>query len=606
MRPGPTPGRTRADVVICFGFEQDRLRRQPWHVARGIALGLQHRGREVTLITDAGSPPEDECFAVIAVDRLFLDDQPTPALCRQLRAIGPERVFVVIGAHELLHGGRFRLGPATWLVLASGRFRPGEILRLGPIDLWRERRLLGLVLLGSLVPGAMLRRGLARSGAAGLVFSSKETLDRFARLGVGPGVQLVPQVEPVPATPIRVGPRGTATILYAGPPLALRGAVLALRAFERCRAQGLDARLVLLLRPDGDARAMARLVRLVERSRWRADVTVVREMLTAAELRQHLAAADVHLLPFRLTVSDAPLVVIEAGLTGRPVVVLDLPGVGEFARAFGGIVARHARTLPAALAEACERRPRRPPAAEAWTRWERAVTPLLELGPAGPERLRAIALIGIDGAGKTTLVQALRERLDAAGHPTIHVWSRFRNYLSKPLLGLARLTGHNRRLVLAGVTVGLHQFEGVWWLARPFLALQRLDLHLDAWCRVRPAAWRGLVVMDRCLLDQLVDVAADTGLHAQIIDELAPRLFDLLPQPARIVLVDREPVLIGRSRPDALADPRLLLRRQLYHRLAERLSLPVIANDGTLAEADRALDRLVGLGTQPDHRRARG
>ena len=604
MRPGQ--GATRADVVICFGFERDRIRRQPWHVARGIAQGLQRRGRDVTLITDAAAPPDDECFAVAMVDRLFLEDRPAPALCRQLRAIGPERIFVVIGAHELLHGGRFRLGPATWLVLASGRFRVGEILRLGPADLWRERQLLGLVLLGSLVPGVLLRRGLARSGAAGLVFSAKETLDRFARLGVGPGIQLVPQVEPVPTAPVTVGPRGPATILYAGPPLALRGAVLALRAFERARAAGLDARLVLLLRPDGAAGAMARLVRLVDGSRWRADVTVVRDMLTAAELRRHLAAADVHLLPFRLTVSDAPLVVIEAGLTGRPVVVLDLPGVSEFARAFGGIVARHPRALPGALARACELRPRRPPAPEAWTRWERAVLPLLELGPAGPDRLRTIGLIGIDGAGKTTLAQALRLRLAAAGHPTIHVWTRFRNYLSKPLLGLARLTGHNRKVASAGVTVGLHDFAGVWWLARPFLALQRLDLHLDAWFRVRPAARRGLVVMDRCLLDQLVDVAADTGLHDRIVDELAPRLFDLLPQPARIVLVDREPVLIGRSRPDALADPKLLLRRQLYHRLAERLNLPVIANDGPIEEADRALDRLVGLDPQPTHRRARG
>jgi thymidylate kinase len=348
---------------------------------------------------------------------------------------------------------------------------------------------------------------------------------------------------------------------------------------------------------------MQRFLARIERSPVRASIEVVTEMLTAEAMRRHFAATDVHLLPFRVTVSDAPLVVIEAGLTGRPVVVLDTPGVAEYARAFGGIVVDRPDRLATALHEACGRAAQ-PVAVGEWTSWPLAVAPLDCWAGRAPNRLATIALVGIDGAGKTTLLRRLQGRLAATGQESSHVWSRFRNYLSKPLLALARLTGHNRKLVLGGVRVGVHEFANGW--ARPFLWLQRLDLWLDRQLRIRPAARRGLVVMGRCALDQLVDIAVATGREAELVERLAPRLLEGLPQPALVVLVDREPLLIGTSRPDALMDPKLLRRRACYRLLADRLRLPVLQNDASLEAADRFLDRLIGLAPEPGGRRASG
>ncbi|HEX2529576.1 MAG TPA: glycosyltransferase [Geminicoccus sp.] len=591
------------DVVVCFGFEHDRIRRQPWHVAHGIASGLRMRGRRVTLLTDARQPPDGQGYAIRRVGWLFERDEPSRALRAALAELAPQRIFVVIGTHELVHGGRFRFGPPTFLVLAVQPFTASEFLRIPLLDLWRERGLLSLVLLGSMLPGSVLRRGYARSAASGLVFLSQEARARFAAMGLGPGVHLVPQVEPVPPGQIRIG-RWVPTILYAGPPLALRGADLALRAFEEARKAGMEARLLLLLRPDGHPSAMDRFLHRVERSRWRESIGVVTAMLSADEMRAYQAQADVHLLPFRVTVSDAPLVVIEAGLTGRPVVVLDTPGVAEYVRPFDGFVARSPGDLAQALRWAVRRPPARAVADGDWTRWDQAVAPLLRLPPIGPARLATVALIGIDGAGKTTLAERLRSRLRLGGRPCVHVWSRFRNYASKPVLALARLTGHNRKMRFGGVLVGVHDFEN--WLACPFLWLQRLDVRLDSWFRVRPAAHHGLVVMDRCALDQLVDMAVDTGLEDELLARLAPRFLDLLPQPAWVVLIDREPLLIGVSRPDALMDPKLLRRRAVYRRLATHLGLPVIHNDGTIEAADRRLDELVGLPPGEGGQRAQG
>ena len=140
------------------------------------------------------------------------------------------------------------------------------------------------------------------------------------------------------------------------------------------------------------------------------------------------------------------------------------------------------------------------------------MTPLLDPAAAGLARYRLVALAGVDGGGKTYLLAALQRRLDRAGVPHRHVWTRFRNYLSKPLLALARLTGHNRKEEIAGVRTGYHDFVGRPWLAWPFLCLQVVDSVLDSWWRYHRGHDRRVILADRCIYDTLVDLAIDTGL----------------------------------------------------------------------------------------------
>ncbi|WP_191062574.1 glycosyltransferase, partial [Geminicoccus harenae] len=340
------------DVVVCFGFEADRIRRQPWHVARGIALGLLAHGRRVTLVTDARSPPGGEPFGIVALPRLFSANAPDPALREALARLAPDRIFVMIGIHDLLRPGRLHLSAPVFPIVAAQPFRLRDFLRLPAAGLWRERHLLRLALLAALLPDGLICRGFRQSGAVGLVFVSAAARARFAEIGIEASLVLRPQVEPPPLVPAQAK-AAVPTILYGGPPLALRGADLTLRAFEEASAAGLEARLQLLLRPDDRPALMRRFLARVERSPVRTSIEVVTEMLTAEAMHRRFAAADVHLLPFRMTVSDAPLVVIEAGLTGRPVVVLDTPGVAEYARAFGGVVVARPGRLAAALRDAC-------------------------------------------------------------------------------------------------------------------------------------------------------------------------------------------------------------------------------------------------------------
>ncbi|MFO1036971.1 MAG: glycosyltransferase [Geminicoccaceae bacterium] len=582
-RPQPSP----LHVVVARGFAADRVRRQPWHTADGLARGLAAHGHDVLLLTDQGDVPSAAGYRIERVEGGLGASELASTMSTTLAGRPVEWIWIIGGAAGLARLRPFAASAPVTFVMAAPRLRLREFLALGPRRLWEERALLALPLATAILPGWVLRRGFERSGADGLVYLSATARDRFAEAGLPAGPVLSPQIEAASVLPRPRRSEGPFTVAYFGPPLAARGADLAVEAFEIAVERGLRGRLRLLLRPDSGEASIERLLGRVRRSRHAALIDVLVGMLSEAELRRELAACDAFLLPFRLPISEVPLVVIEACLSGRPTVVLDAPGVGEVARRLGGIVAASPSELPDALLQAETRRAALPSSA-AWTDWERAVGAVLESDLQRLARLRLLALVGVDGAGKTYLLRHLAARLDAAGIPHRHVWTRFRNYLSKPLLALTRLTGHNRKEEVNGVRVGYHRFAGRPWLAWPFLVLQTIDTLLDMALRYPR---RGLVLGDRCAYDTLVDLAVDTGLDDVVFGRLGHFLVGRLPPPRRAVVIDRPVTAIAASRPDALADRNFARRRALYMRLAREFDLPVVSNDRPVGQV---IDDILG------------
>ena len=456
-RPRARPLPARRFAVLCFGLSKPRVHKQPWHVADGMARGLAELGHDVLVVTDAPEPPTGSGCTTTVVDRMFDGRRPSAAVAAAVTAFAPERVFLLLGAVRLARLAALDLGRPTSLVMASPRLARDEFLRLPLASLWREGRWLALPLLDALAPGRVLAAGLRRSGADDIVYLSDAAQRRYVAAGLPAGRRLVPQVSMVVPTAPPAG--AVPTVAFLGPALDLRGADLALQAFEQAVAAGLDARLLMLLREDAPDGSTARMVRRCRLSPARERIDCETARLDRAGLRRRLAGVAAYLLPFRVPISEVPLVVIEAGLSGRPVIALEAPGVSEIVRKFDGLLAADAAGLPAALVEACRRAPRPPPDPSPWTSWADAVAAMLDRQPsAAPPAM--VALVGVDGSGKTCIAAGLARRLALAGIPHRQVWSRFRNYLSKPLLALARITGHNRKEVVDGTRVGYHDFAG--------------------------------------------------------------------------------------------------------------------------------------------------
>jgi hypothetical protein len=219
---------------------------------------------------------------------LFTGAALSSDLRRRIAALAPERVFLICGAARLARLAPLDLAAPVDLVLTSPRVSARELARLSPLAWWRERRVLRGPVLDAMLPGALLRHGFRRSGAAGVVYLSEAARERYTAVGLPAGTLFRPQVDaealPPPAIPA-TRPR----IVYLGPALELRGAWLAVEAFEAAVAQGLDAELLLLLRSDSGRASLLRLLKRIRRSPARRRMRSSTRMLSPAELAGRLS-----------------------------------------------------------------------------------------------------------------------------------------------------------------------------------------------------------------------------------------------------------------------------------------------------------------------------
>ena len=205
-----------------------------------------------------------------------------------------------------------------------------------------------------------------------------------------------------------------------------------------------------------------------------------------------------------------------------------------------------------------------------------------------------ICLMGVDGSGKTTLANACLDYLKTKNIKTTHIWSRYRNYLSKPFLGLMRLTGHNRKEVINGVKIGYHDFAGSALISYCFLLLQWIDQVIDITLRFRTP--KNVIVSDRCIVDTLVDLCIDTGRDDFILDKYGKSLMSLMPASTKYMIIFRDKEAVFTSRPDVMADQNYLRRIELYKMVASKFSLRIIDNNQSITES---LNKIITEITKP-------
>lgn len=204
-------------------------------------------------------------------------------------------------------------------------------------------------------------------------------------------------------------------------------------------------------------------------------------------------------------------------------------------------------------------------------------------------KFRIIGVTGVDGSGKTTLTDWLRQELQARGHAPGFVWSRFNNYLSLPFLAATRMSGHNVYRVHAGVRMGFHDFESFPLPLRYlFVGLQAMDVNVATLLKIHMPSRHTLVtICERGPWDTLVDVAADTALGGLMNPFMAGLFCSQVAWRTDMVLVDRDADFIEGSRPELKFDTKLRERQRLYRRLADIGGWKILDNNGDLNDTKR-------------------
>jgi hypothetical protein len=210
---------------------------------------------------------------------------------------------------------------------------------------------------------------------------------------------------------------------------------------------------------------------------------------------------------------------------------------------------------------------------------------------AGP---RLIAFVGPDGSGKSTLARIAARELESQGLRVTVVWSRYNNYLSKPLLALARVSGHSRRETRDGTVYGYHDFGSAFWLRYPFILLQAIDVNLGWHTKTRRLARQAdVLVLERSPWDTLADVILDTGCESLPRRAWGRWLTAAVRDRGPVFWVIRSEPAVLASRPDLRHDRSLARKTAIYAGLATAFGWIALDNDRPLGDVTADVQRLV-------------
>ena len=210
---------------------------------------------------------------------------------------------------------------------------------------------------------------------------------------------------------------------------------------------------------------------------------------------------------------------------------------------------------------------------------------------------RVIYIMGIDGSGKTTVVEWLASTLRGKGYQVDVQWLRFNHVLSKPLLAFCRLVGLTRYEKKHGIRVGYHEFHRSKFISWLFVLFQYLDALRVRLFRIGPKIKRhnSVLILDRFVYDILIDLMIDTGIDDLDSHQLGQALLALLPAGTVVLPLARGSHALLGTRPESAVDKNFEKRLALYEQIVARQGLQGLQNDASLEDLLARVSARVGL-----------
>ena len=212
-----------------------------------------------------------------------------------------------------------------------------------------------------------------------------------------------------------------------------------------------------------------------------------------------------------------------------------------------------------------------------------------------------VCITGTDGAGKTCITDWLQVYLQQHGRDTATVWSRFNNYLSKPILAITRLTGHNHFKPVGDEVHGFHDFQtlGIWRYV--FAFLQAIDVNVATYIKIlKPRKDCDVLICERGPWDTLTDVIVDTRLTQLKNHWIGKLIVRQVSHKSITFLISRDIEKICETRTELNDDYKLKEKYATYHELQKQYGWILIDNNASLdGTKQQIVDQLKKLGVIP-------
>ncbi len=210
-------------------------------------------------------------------------------------------------------------------------------------------------------------------------------------------------------------------------------------------------------------------------------------------------------------------------------------------------------------------------------------------------RKKFICIIGLDGAGKTTHINILINKLKIDGRYR-YTWFRYNHLLSIFLLiycRLAKLTVYEK---INGEKIGRHEFYRSKIVSKLYPWILFIDTIPTYILKISIPTCLGYnIICDRFIYDTLVDLMIDLNdfdIHKKMIGRL---FISLIPKNSNIILLDLDESIIRERRKELINDKSLTVRRIAYNKISKEFNIPIIQNNQSIHDVSRQINKILEL-----------
>lgn len=191
-----------------------------------------------------------------------------------------------------------------------------------------------------------------------------------------------------------------------------------------------------------------------------------------------------------------------------------------------------------------------------------------------------IVISGVDGSGKTSIIEGVRSALESQGQTVSYIWMRHNNRLVTLMHAIAKATGLSKKENTPMGRMWLHYF----YKSRLFCWFYIRCTYIDNWvARNKPLKFgTDYVICDRWVNDIIIDLASATHQPELVDNKWYDRFQKLLPDDNKQFIVLRSKEAVLGCRVENTFNPEFERRFELYIKLAERENVIKVDNSGDL------------------------
>jgi len=209
---------------------------------------------------------------------------------------------------------------------------------------------------------------------------------------------------------------------------------------------------------------------------------------------------------------------------------------------------------------------------------------------------RFIYFAGVDGCGKSSVIDELIREYKNKGIKAKRVWLRFNYFFTKPVLLFCRIIGLTRREKKGGKICSIHDFHKSGFIAFLVQYLHFLDTIFAYIIKIwLPLKFTDDVILcDKFVFDILADFMVETR-DLNLLDRKITKLFlKLIPKDTPIIFLVVEKDEIIKRKPEVLIDDEDYdFKYRVYQLIANRFSLKTLKNNSfeeTVLNAGKLID----------------